>query len=118
MSGSTTMDAKKRKKLEAAGWRVGEAEDFLELSPDEVAYIETKLALSRGLRAERERLGLTQEQVARKVGSSQSRVAKMEAGDSSVSLDLLIRTLLKLGTGRRDLAALVRPERRTAGSAG
>lgn len=112
------MDTKKRRKLEAAGWRVGDAEDFLDLSPDEVAYIETKLALAHGLRDERERLGLTQEQVARKVGSSQSRVAKMEAADSSVSVDLLIRALLKLGTGRTELAALVRPERTKAESAG
>ena len=38
------------------------------------------------------------------VGSSQSRVAKMEAADASVSVDLLIRSLLKLGAARKDLA--------------
>ena len=106
------MDPNKRRKLEQAGWRVGNAEDFLELTPDEVAFIETKLALARGLRSQRESQGLTQEQVAERIGSSQSRVAKMEAADASVSLDLLVRTLLKLGVGRGDLAALVRPQRK------
>ncbi len=108
------MDAKKRKRLEAAGWKVGDAEEFLELTPDEVEFIETKLALARGLREEREKQGLTQEQVAKKVGSSQSRVAKMEAADSSVSMDLLIRTILKLGAERKDLAEFVKPRQRRA----
>jgi DNA-binding XRE family transcriptional regulator len=105
------MDDKKRKRLEEAGWRVGDAEEFLDLTSDEVAFIETKLSLARGLKTERERLGLTQEQVAQRIGSSQSRVAKMEAADSSVSMDLLIRSLLKLGAQRKDLAALMRPKR-------
>lgn len=108
------MDEAKRKRLEEAGWKVGDTSEFLDLSTDEVEFIETKLSLARGLRAERERLGLTQEEVAKRIGSSQSRVAKMEAGDASVSIDLLMRSLLKLGARRGELAELVRPRRRKA----
>lgn len=103
------MDEEMRKRLEAAGWRVGGAEDLLDLSPKEIEFIETKLALARGLRRERERQGLTQQQVADRIGSSQSRVARMEAADSSVSMDLLVRSLLTLGVDREELAALVKP---------
>jgi hypothetical protein len=47
------MDAKKRKRLEEAGWSVGDASDFLELTPEEGEYIELKLALATGLRVQR-----------------------------------------------------------------
>lgn len=111
------MDAKKKKKLESAGWRVGDAADFLELTPEEAEFVELKLALAAGLKAERETRGLTQEELARKVGSSQSRVAKMEAADSSVSLDLMVRSLFKLGAKRADVARLMRKRRRTHSTA-
>jgi len=48
--------------------------------------------------------GLTQTELAKHLGSSQSRVAKLEAGDTSVSLDLLIRGLLAVGASRKDVA--------------
>jgi predicted XRE-type DNA-binding protein len=98
------MDAKTRKKLEAAGWKTGNARDFLELSDAEAEFIEMKLALAQDLRARRLERHLNQTQVARIVGSSQSRVAKMEAADPSVSIDLLVKSLLKLGAARKDLA--------------
>ena len=85
------MDAKKRKRLEAAGFAVGTSADFLGLAAEEAALVEMRLALSQELRARREDAALTQAALARRLGSSQSRVAKMEAGDPSVSLDLLIR---------------------------
>jgi len=97
------MDAKQRKRLEAAGFRIGSVTDFLELTPDETALVEMRLALSRALRRRREEAGLTQAALARRLGSSQSRVAKMEAGDPSVSLDLLIRALLMVGASRREV---------------
>jgi predicted XRE-type DNA-binding protein len=106
------MDAKKRKKLEAAGWRVGDAAEFLGLSPEETEFVQLKLALAEGLREERETQGLTQAELARRVGSSQSRVAKMEAADSSVSVDLLVKSLFKLGARRRDVAKLMTRKRR------
>lgn len=97
----------KRKRLEAKGWRVGSAAEFLDLSPEEQEYIEIRLRLADGLKSRRLRSGLTQEQVAKSVKSSQSRVAKMEAADPKVSLDLLIRTLLALGASPKELAALI-----------
>lgn len=101
------MDKKTRKKLEAAGWTTGEVKDFLELSDAEAEFIETKLALAQDLRARRLERRLNQTQVARIVGSSQSRVAKMEAADPSVTIDLLVRSLLKLGAERKDVAKAV-----------
>jgi ribosome-binding protein aMBF1 (putative translation factor) len=94
----------KRQKLERNGWRVGTASDFLGLSAEESAYIEMKLALSEALREEREKKKLSQVQFARLIASSQSRVAKMEAADSSVSMDLLVKSLLALGVARKKVA--------------
>jgi ribosome-binding protein aMBF1 (putative translation factor) len=100
---------KKSKKtlLEKRGWKVGSAEEFLELGPEEVALVEMKLALSEGLRERRRKQGLTQNDLARMLESSQSRVAKMEAADPSVSLDLLVRALLTLGASRREIARVM-----------
>ncbi|MGH3054305.1 MAG: helix-turn-helix transcriptional regulator, partial [Gaiellaceae bacterium] len=83
------MNAAKRKKLESAGWRVGSAGDFLGLSAEEALLVELKLALSDSLRRRRQKRHLTQLSLARKLGSSQSRVAKLESGGPGVSLDLL-----------------------------
>ena len=102
-----------RQRLERAGWAVGDAGDFLGLSDEERRFIETKLALAAGLRQWREHLGLTQTEVAKRFGSSQSRVAKMEAADKTVSTDLLLRSLFRLGAGRRDVARLLSQKPRT-----
>ena len=110
------MDEKTKKKLAAAGWTAGDTTDFLELSEAEAEFIETKLALAAALRTRRLDRHLNQTQVARIVGSSQSRVAKMEAADPTVSLDLLVKSLLKLGAAREDLAqALTHEPRAVAG---
>jgi len=101
------MNKAKQKRLEAKGWKVGTATDFLGLSTEEARYIELKLALSEHLKHRRAQKKLTQEQLASLMSSSQSRVAKMEAGDPSVSLDLLIRTLLTLGVSEKDLARVI-----------
>ena len=92
-----TVKAAKRKKLEANGWKVGSAADFLEMSDEEAAYIELKLKLASQLKVARTRRRLTQKEFAKRIDSSQSRVAKMETGDHSVSLDLLVKSLLALG---------------------
>ena len=101
------MRSVKKKRLESKGWKVGTAADFLRLSPEESAYIEMKLALSKNLQERRKDKSLTQEQLARLLRSSQSRVAKMEAGDPSVSIDLLVRSLLILGQSRKNLAKIL-----------
>ena len=109
------MDAKKVARLRAHGWAVGTAQDFLGLSDEETALIEMSVDLAATFRQARMRSGLTQQELARRMGSSQSRVAKIEAGDPSVSLDLLVRGLLALGSGRKDIGAVIsgrpRPKR-------
>ena len=101
------MDEKKRQRLEQAGWKVGSTEEFLELSPEEANYIELKLALASSLREMRTSKNMTQAELATLLKSSQSRVAKMEAGDPTVSLDLLVRSLLSLGLTTETLARLI-----------
>ena len=101
------MKKQKRQKLEAKGWRVGTVDEFLDLSPEDSAYIELKLKLSESLRARRRRKRLSQVALAKLVKSSQSRVAKMESGDPSVSVDLLIRSHIALGVSRRELGKII-----------
>ena len=108
------MNEGQRKRLEQQGWTVGSIADFLELRPEEAAFIDLKVTLGEGLRRVRERAGLSQTGLAERLGSSQSRVSKMEAADSSVSVDLMIRALLALGASRQDLAALMEAGRKTA----
>jgi DNA-binding XRE family transcriptional regulator len=99
------------KKLKARGWRVGSAADFLGLSPEEAAFVEIKVSLATKLRKERQEKHLTQSALAALVASSQSRVAKMEAGDPSVSLDLLVKSLLAIGVSRQEVAAALSSRR-------
>jgi ribosome-binding protein aMBF1 (putative translation factor) len=102
----TVRDAKRRR-LGAKGWKVGTVQEFLRLTAEEAAYIDLKARLGTGLRERRRRRSLSQADLARRLQSSQSRVAKMEAGDPSVSLDLLIRSLLILGASRRELSRII-----------
>ena len=97
------MNKNKRKRLEAAGWKIGTIQEFLGLSDEEVEYIEVKYQLSKRLLERRRAKNLTQMQMARKIKSSQSRVAKMESGDPSVSNDLIVRSLIALGASSKSL---------------
>ncbi len=110
------MNKDKKRRLEAAGWKVGSTKEFLGLSDEEEALVELRMELAKAMREQRARRKLTQQQLGRMLGSSQSRVAKMEAGDPSVSIDLLVRSLFKLGTTRRDLGRRLAssPRRRAA----
>ena len=101
------MDVEKKARLEAKGWRVGSTEEFLGLTSDEAAYVDLRLRLSGAVRIFRKRRRLTQIELAELLHSSQSRVAKVEAADESVSLDLLIRSLLALGATDQDLAKVI-----------
>jgi hypothetical protein len=102
-----------RAKLEAHGWRVGTAADFLRLSREEATLVDLRLALADALRARRLARRVTQVALAKRLGSSQSRVAKMEAGDPSVSIDLLLRALLALGATPREIAASLTRRRKS-----
>lgn len=102
------MKAAKRRKLEAKGWKIGSAADFLELSEEDAAYVELKLKLGSCLKGTRTQHRLTQKQLAERINTSQSRVAKMETGDRSVSIDLLIRSLLALGVTNKRIGEIIR----------
>ena len=101
------MNKTKKSRLESAGWKVGDATEFLELSAEEAAFVDLKLALALYLRDVRITKGWTQSRVADLLGSSQSRVAKMEAADASVSLDLLVKALLALGASREEVGRVI-----------
>ncbi len=101
------MDKRKKDKLAKKGWKTGSVAEFLDLSDEESAYIEMKLALSEKLKERRRRTKLTQAELAKAIESSQSRVAKMEAGDPSVSIDLLVKSLLALGVSKKELGRTI-----------
>lgn len=101
------MDNVKESRLRAAGWRSGDVADFLELTAEQTAFVELKLALADLLRDTRTGHGWTQAHVAHLLGSSQSRVAKMEAADRSVSIDLMVKALLALGASRQEVGRVI-----------
>ena len=101
------MDKKKKKILESKGYRVGSVNEFLELSKEKSEYIELKLVLSQYLVRRRKKNNLTQVQLARILKSSQSRIAKMEKGDPTVSIDLLVKSLFVMGATKKNIAKLI-----------
>jgi hypothetical protein len=101
------MRESKRKKLDAKGWKIGTAKTFLGMSDEEESYVDLRLRLAQGLKTRRQAHGVTQIGLAHAIKSSQSRVAKMEAGDPTVSLDLLVKSLFALGASNRELAAII-----------
>ena len=104
------MNSSKRKKLEKAGWKVGSASEFLGLTPEEEMLVEIKLALADKVKELRNKRGMTQDALAKRIGSSQSRVAKMEV--ANVSMDLLVRSLASLGASQKEIGgAISRPVR-------
>jgi DNA-binding XRE family transcriptional regulator len=101
------MDKGKKARLAKRGWKVGTVAEFLDLSAEETAYIEMKISLCEKLKERRRRKKLTQAQLAKAIESSQSRVAKMEAGDPTVSIDLLVKSLLALGVTKKELGRTI-----------
>ncbi|REJ75205.1 MAG: XRE family transcriptional regulator [Planctomycetota bacterium] len=101
------MKSSKRKALEAAGWKVGSASDFLELSDAEEMLVNMKLALAAQVKSLRLKKNITQQELAKRIGSSQSRIAKIEVADRSVSMELLIRSLAALGASRSQIGRYV-----------
>jgi DNA-binding XRE family transcriptional regulator len=100
------MESIKQKQLEQAGWQCGSVADFLELTPEEVAIIEIKLALSRYLKARRQD-SMTQADLAAKIQSSQPRIAKAESGDGSVSIELMMRAILAMGVTPQEIGQVI-----------
>jgi hypothetical protein len=102
------------KKLKA-GWVEGSGQEFLKLSDADMAYLETKRALAACLHRQRMKRRWPQVELASRLETSQSRVARMEAGDQTVMFDLLVMALFRIGASRRQVAlALGRVARHTA----
>ncbi len=101
------MKASKKRILESKGWKVGSAAEFLELSEAEEVLVNMKLALAKNVKALRQQKKITQLELAKRIGSSQSRVAKMEVADKSVSMELLIRSLVSLGVSCTQIGKIV-----------
>ena len=100
------MDKLKIKRLETKGWKIGTVKKFMELTPEEAALVEIKLALSLNLKVRRQNL-MTQTDLANKIHSSQSRIANAENGDASVSIELLIRAMLATGATPQDIGQII-----------
>ena len=101
------MRTDKRKKLEARGWKVGDTDDFLELSPAESSLVDMKVSLARNLKTLRKTKRMSQERLAQLLGSSQSRVAKIEACDRSVTMDMMMKSMLVMGASQHDIAMAI-----------
>jgi len=101
------MKPERKQKLEAAGFKVGSADEFLGLTPQESALVSLRLSLAEQVRSRRLRLHYSQAELARRVGSSQSRIAKLEAAESDVSLDLLFRALFATGAKMSDVSKIL-----------
>lgn len=91
------MDTTKRKALEAAGWKFGDAADFLDMSAEERQLLEMRVKLAMAIRRQREARNLSQKELGVRLKTSQPRVAKIERAASDVSLDQLVRALAAAG---------------------
>lgn len=107
------MDRRKRQRLESIGWKFGDTAEFLGLDDEETAIFELKLGLADAVKVKRMRRRFTQEQLGKLLGSSQSRVAKIEAADASVSIDLMVRSLIRMGISRKEVASYIARPLRT-----
>jgi DNA-binding XRE family transcriptional regulator len=100
------MDEQTKKRLENRGWGVGSVEDFVGLSPEELAYIDMRIALCRVLRSRRKEARISQQALAHKLDSTRSQVLKIESGDPSVTMDLLVRALLAVGASPAEIGRI------------
>lgn len=100
------MDAERKKKLEAAGWKFGDYADFLGMTPEEKAIVEIRLAATREMERLRAENPISQEELARRMGTKQPNVSKLFKNPGNATLDTLFRALLALGSTPKKIAAL------------
>lgn len=91
------MNPKKRKALEAAGWKFGDAADFLGMTEDERQLLDARVEVAMAVRRQREANKLSQQQLAGRIKTSQPRIAKIEQAATDVSLDQLLRAFAAAG---------------------
>src|SRR5947209_3196468 len=101
------MKQSKRQKLTELGYRVTDTQELLGLSDGEMALIDLKISLIEKLKEIRGSKNVTQQQLARLIHSSQSRIAMLEKGRPDISLDLICRALFALGVNRRELGKVI-----------
>src|SRR5258706_5739439 len=101
------MNAAKLRRLRAPGWKIGSTRNFLRLTDEEAMLVELKVSLAGALKQTRQKHRLSQVDLALRMGSSQSRVAKVEAGDPSVSLDLIATAVLAICANSHDVMQAV-----------
>ena len=99
--------ATRLERLHREGWVSGDASDFLEMPREEIEILDLRRSLANGIRQTRKSNKMTQSQLAIRIKSSQSRIAKMEAGDPSVSVDLMVKCLFSLGVNKNELARFI-----------
>jgi len=101
------MDILKKHKIEAKGWKVGDVDEFLGLDKADMAIVEMKVALALAIVAKRKQCHWTQLEMAKAMKSSQSRIAKIEHADPTVSMELMLRYLFTLGVTRQEVAQVL-----------
>jgi DNA-binding XRE family transcriptional regulator len=103
------MKRAQKAKFEKAGWAIGSESDLLGLNEAEAALVEAKLSLGDAVRTVRRRRHMTQAGLAKLMGSSQSRVAKVENRDPEVSMDLQLKAIFAAEpTALADFQGLIR----------
>ncbi len=100
------MKKEKIQRLKDVGWNTGTVQEFLDLTDSESAFIEVRVALFEAFQKIRKEKKLTQKQAAELLRTSQSRISKMESGDPTVTLDLMIRSLVTLGVKKKDFVRI------------
>jgi predicted XRE-type DNA-binding protein len=96
------METNKRKALAAAGWAVGDAADFLEMSEVERQLLDARTQMAAAVREARAISNLSQKELGKLLKTSQPRIAKIERAAPDVSLDQLVRAFVAAG-GRLDV---------------
>jgi transcriptional regulator with XRE-family HTH domain len=91
------MDPAKRKALEAAGWRFGDAADFLGMTDEERQLLDARIEAALAVRRQRQARKLSQKELASRIKTSQPRVARIERAAPDVSLDQILRAFAAAG---------------------
>jgi DNA-binding XRE family transcriptional regulator len=103
------MNKEQRERFKRAGWKLGSVGELLDLTPAEEALIEAKVRLSKVVRTLRQQSRLSQAQLAKRIGSNQTRIAKVENQDPEVSLDLQMKAIFAARPeARQEFSALIK----------
>ena len=91
------MDARKRKSLEAAGWKFGDAADFLGMTDEERRLLDARMEMAIAVRRLREAKSLSQKQLAERLKTTQPRIARIERAAANVSFDQIFKAFTAVG---------------------